>query len=89
MKFFELVTETGDLSKELNILINFSSAIAIIIIALFIHWTTLSWEVANEEQPNATPPPQSNVPVMSQSIVRETENPLRVHVSLYGFMTML
>jgi hypothetical protein len=66
----------------LNVLINLVIAIVIIIIALLIHWSTLSWKVVVDEKNNPSTPPalQNNDPVTSQSINRETDNPLRIHV---------
>ncbi len=78
LKFFELITDEGHFSREMAILINFVAAIVIIIIALLMHWSTLSWKVVTEE---SSPPAPSNGPINSQSMIRETENPLRIHVS--------
>ena len=70
-------------------MINLVVAIVIIIIALLIHWYTLSWKVDEEEEaetnPSAPPLPQlqTNDSVTTQSMIRETENPLRIHVSIF------
>ncbi len=78
LKFFEFVTEEVELSREMNIFINFIAVIVIIIIALIMHWSTLSWKVVKEEENNSSSP---DGPVNNQSMMRETDNPLRIHVS--------